>query len=185
MTSLTTLPDVNINELQEAWNLSRNGLKARAKALGIELLRPSPKATFWPAQYVEAGHDLDRWIKSGKPLSEHPAVIAVTAQTAPLSLTSVPATSEIMLQLVTAISAISKSPAVRDPLAVSQGLANAADNGLSLTGPEMAALLGKKAMDSKRDSGRQPRPGFIIEPMYRKTKSENKRLTTFWMVKRS
>ena len=70
------MKDINIKELEKAWDLSRTGLKARAKALGIELLRPSPKATFWPSEYVEAGHDLDRWIKSGKPLKEHPSVSA-------------------------------------------------------------------------------------------------------------
>ena len=183
MTALPPLPDVNINELQTAWDLSRNGLKARAKALGVELLRPSPKATYWPAEYVEAGHDLDRWIKSGKTLSEHPAVISATAQTAPLSVPAAPAQSDTLLALVTAINAISHSPAVTDPLAVSQSLANAAENDLALTGQEMAELLGKKTMHA-RDDGSEPRPGYRISRVHHRTKAGNKKLSTFWVTSR-
>lgn len=206
MSALSPLPDVNINEMQEAWNLSRTGLKHRAKKLGIELLRPSNKATFWPAEYVELGHDVDRWIKSGKQLSEHPAVMAqsalsalsaqstasapstaLTVSTASTALTAstVSATPEIMLQLVTAINAISSAPAISNPVPMSQQLADIADKELALSGKEMAKLMGKKAMDRNRDKGRQPRPGFAIYPIDRKTKPNNKRLTTFWIVKRS
>lgn len=181
---LTPLPDVNINELEQQWDLSRNGLKARAKALGVELKRPSTKATFWPAEYVELGQDLDRWIKSGKPLAEHPAVISATGQRSELAVPAATAPPELMLKLVNAITAISSAPAISNPVPMSQQLADIADKELALSGKEMAKLMGKKAMDVKRDKGRQPRPGFIIEPMHRKTKPENKRLTTFWMVRR-
>ena len=196
MSTLSPLPDVNIKELEKAWDLSRTGLKGRAKALGIELLRPSIKATFWPAEYVEAGHDLDRWIKSGKRLSEHPAVLAVsTASTAStvsapsaestlLTASTVSAPPALMLKLVTAITAISSAPAISNPVPMSQQLADIADKELALSGKEMAKLMGKKVMDRKRDDGRRPRPGFEIHPIERRTKPENKRLTTFWMVRR-
>ena len=181
---LTPLPDVNINELEQQWDLSRNGLKARAKALGVELKRPSTKATFWPAEYVELGQDLDRWIKSGKPLAEHPAVISATGQQSELAVPAATAPPALMLKLVTAITAISSAPAISNPVPMSQQLADIADKELALSGPEMAKLMGKKAMDRKRDNGRRPRPGFEIHPIERRTKPENKRLTTFWMVRR-
>ena len=196
MSTLSPLPDVNIKELEKAWDLSRTGLKGRAKALGIELLRPSIKATFWPAEYVEAGHDLDRWIKSGKRLSEHPAVLAVSAAStvsapsAPsaestlLTASTVSAPPALMLKLVTAITAISSAPAISNPVPMSQQLADIADKELALSGPEMAKLMGKKAMDRQRDKGRRPRPGFAIYPIHRKTKPENRKLSTFWIVKR-
>ena len=190
------MKDINIKELEKAWDLSRNGLKARAKALGIKLLRPSPKATFWPSEYVEAGHDLDRWIKSGKRLSEHPAVLAVSAAStvsapsAPsaestlLTASTVSAPPALMLKLVTAITAISSAPAISNPVPLSQQLADIADKELPLSCKEMAKLLGKKAMYRQRDKGRQPRPGFAIYPIDRRTKPENQKLSTFWIVKR-
>ena len=196
MSTLSPLPDVNIKELEKAWDLSRTGLKGRAKALGIELLRPSIKATFWPAEYVEAGHDLDRWCKSGKRLSEHPAVLAVSAEStastvsAPsaestlLTASTVSAPPALMLKLVTAITAISSAPAISNPVPMSQQLADIADKELPLSCKEMAKLLGKKAMYRQRDKGRQPRPGFAIYPIDRRTKPENQKLSTFWIVKR-
>ena len=193
MSTLSPLPDVNIKELEKAWDLSRTGLKGRAKALGIELLRPSIKATFWPAEYVEAGHDLDRWIKSGKRLSEHPAVLAVStastvsapsAESTLLTASTVSAPPALMLKLVTAITAISSAPAISNPVPMSQQLADIADKELPLSCKEMAKLLGKKAMYRQRDIGRQPRPGFAIYPIDRRTKPENQKLSTFWIVKR-
>lgn len=56
------------------------------------------------------------------------------------------------------------APPPADPLAVSGGLADAADLGAWLTIPELAQLLGLAA-GQVRDwsTGHRPRPGFVLE----------------------
>lgn len=177
--TLAQMPDVNINDLEKEWGLSRNGIKNRAKALGVQLLRPSHHETCWPAEYLEAGRDLDRWVKSGKPLAEHPGIRAEASVT---PVAPSPQASDLVA-LLEAVKVISQSPAVADPLAVAQGLRAAVDNELTLTGPEMATLLGKKSMHTK-DDGSEPRPGYVIQRVHHRTRKTNKSKTTFWQVRR-
>ncbi len=53
-----TTPDISIRDLEQRWGLSRNGLKARAKALGVELVRVSSSCTVWPGVYIDLGDRL-------------------------------------------------------------------------------------------------------------------------------
>ena len=178
--------DINLLELEEMWELSRNAVKNRAKALGIKLRRPSHNVTTWPAEFLEAGQDLDRWIKDGNALADHPAVSkapTLAAVPSPAPLAPVKAQASDLVTLLEAVQVISQSPAVSDPLAVAQGLRAAADNELTLTGQEMATLLGKKSMHTK-DDGSEPRPGYMIKRVHHRTRKANKSLTTFWEVAR-
>ena len=66
---------VNIRELEERWGITRNALKHRAKSLGVELLRPTTKSTFWPGEQLQNGEDLHRWISTGNELAMFPGVL--------------------------------------------------------------------------------------------------------------
>ena len=184
--TLAQMPDVNIVDLEKEWKLSRNAVKNRAKALGVQLLRPSHNETCWPAEFLEAGRDLDCWVKSGKPLAEHPAVSPVAAvqpSKPELSVVPVKAQASDLVALLEAVSSISESPAITDPLATAQGLAAASDNELALTSKEMADLLGRRSL-SASDDGSSPRPGFTIHRIQHRTKKANKGLANFWIVTR-
>ena len=50
--------DVSIRDLEKRWGISRNGLKARARVLGVELLRVTSTLTTWPGTFVELGERL-------------------------------------------------------------------------------------------------------------------------------
>ena len=178
--------DINLVELEEMWELSRNAVKNRAKALGIKLRRPSHNVTTWPAEFIEAGQDLDRWIKDGNALADHPAVSkapTLAAVPSPAPLATVKAQASDLVALLEAVSSISESPAITDPLATAQGLAAASDNELALTSKEMADLLGRRSL-SASDDGSSPRPGFTIHRIQHRTKKANKGLANFWIVTR-
>jgi len=63
-----------MKELRERWGLSANALKARAKALGVEILRPNGNSSYWPG-------DRSNWASSsimaadGHPMNMFPAVL--------------------------------------------------------------------------------------------------------------
>jgi hypothetical protein len=61
--------DVSIAELERRWGISRNALKARAKALGIELQRKGPTLTTWSGDRVADGDRLDVHCKAGGSLA--------------------------------------------------------------------------------------------------------------------
>ena len=176
---------MNINDLEKEWGLSRNGIKNRAKALGVQLLRPSHHETCWPAEYLEAGRDLDRWVKSGKPLADYPAVAAVPSLAAvpsPAPLATVQDQASDLVALLEAVSSIS-SPKLLDPLRTAQGLRAAFENELSLTSDEMASLLGRSRL-TPDDDGMSPRPGFVIHRSEHPKKKTHKRKAVFWTVTR-
>lgn len=111
--------DVSIRDLEARWGLSRNGLKARARALGVELRRVSSTLTVWPGEFVEVGERLQEHLAAGHPLGAFPGMKpAISASTAP-AVTALPA----------------------DPLQRARGLAEAADAGLVLANDDLSALL--------------------------------------------
>ena len=69
-----TTPDISIRDLEQRWGLSRNGLKARAKALGVELVRVSSTCTVWPGDYIELGDRLHEHVSAGNPLRTFPGL---------------------------------------------------------------------------------------------------------------
>jgi hypothetical protein len=175
-------PDVSIRELEERWSLSRNGLKARAKALGVELIRVSSTLTTWPGSFVELGDRLNEHISNGQPLATFPALAAVTAHPVPSrqqKSTAITASSETALTaLAEAITASTQTalPAP-DPLALARRLADAASLGVPLTNSEMAQVLGRASIGPKQD-GSSPRPGFTIH-------RQEHNGTPFWSVERA
>lgn len=69
-----TTPDISIRDLEQRWGLSRNGLKARAKALGVELVRVSSTCTVWPGDFIELGDRLHEHVSAGNPLGTFPGL---------------------------------------------------------------------------------------------------------------
>lgn len=68
------VPDISIRDLEQRWGLSRNGLKARAKALGVELVRVSSTCTVWPGDYIDLGDRLNKHINAGNPMCTFPGL---------------------------------------------------------------------------------------------------------------
>ncbi len=140
-------PDASIADLEKRWGISRNALKARAKALGIELQRKGPTLTVWPGDRVADGDRLDAHCKAGGALASFPGALAVTPQggsdSSQLAVTPQGGSDSTQLAvLAAAISAAMPAPAV-DPLARARGLAEVADAALVLTNGDLESLLGQ------------------------------------------
>jgi len=57
-------PDLSLAECCDRWGVaSRNSIKARAAALGVELVRESSTRTVWPAEFVDLGDQLAEHLK--------------------------------------------------------------------------------------------------------------------------
>ncbi len=144
-------PDVSIRELEERWCLSRNGLKARARALGVELIRKSSTLTVWPGEFVELGDRLDEHVSSGKPMGTFPGLSPDrTAGTATTTTSIAKRDDAALIAAVAAAMAQAAPPPPDDPLRRARGLAEAADNGLVLTTDDLVAL-GVKGVDGFAD----------------------------------
>jgi hypothetical protein len=146
-----SLPGVPLRDIEQRWGLSRNGLKARAKALGVELERVSSTVTLWPGEYVELGDQLDAHIKAGKPMATFPGLAPAGSAITKTAPTKPAAPSLVDAAAADALRAFYGLPAAgADPLKRARGLAEAADNGLVLTSDELAAL-GVKGIDGFAD----------------------------------
>ena len=154
LTSLedVTQPDISIRELEERWGLSRNGLKSRAKALGVELIRVSSTCTVWPGAYVELGDRLHEHLSAGAPMATFPGLAPTDAKSVSSAITSsTKKESELAGMAAALVSAIAPLTAVpADPLSRAKGLAEAADHALVLTTDELVAL-GVKGVDGFAD----------------------------------
>ena len=161
-----TSPDVSIRDLEQRWGLSRNGLKARAKALGVDLIRVSSTLTTWPGAFIELGDRLHDHISSGQPMGTFPGLAPISDRPVPArqqQSEAITASNETaLIAVVEAITASTKAalPAP-DPLAVARRLAEAADLGVALTNNEMSQVLGRASIGPRQD-GWSPRPGFTI-----------------------
>jgi hypothetical protein len=60
---------IPIRDLEKEWNLSRNGLKGRAKFLGVKFIRVSSTNSLWPYEKVPLGQKLHEHLKSGKDMN--------------------------------------------------------------------------------------------------------------------
>lgn len=147
-------PDLTLQECCERWGVSsRNSVKSRAAALGVELRRESSTRTVWPRDDVPLGDELDRHLKTGGTLRDFPGALPLPSDAlvaaapsnrsaiAP-SLPSVPATSDALalavLQLLQQQQAVAPAPA----LSRARAMAAAADERLLLTTAELAELAG-------------------------------------------
>jgi hypothetical protein len=180
-------PDVSIADLERRWGISRNALKARAKALGIELQRKGPTLTVWPGNQVADGDRLDSHCKAGGSLASFPGAVSVTPQassdssqlavTTGLSLT--PQDGSQLALLAAAVAAAMPTAPV-DPLRRAKALAEAAELGVALSSLELAELVGMSpATVAGWPTGHQPRPGFKLLRCKQKPGG-----AVWWMVER-
>ena len=185
---LEALPDLTLAEAGDRWGVSsRNSIKARAAALGVELRRESSTRTVWPAEYVALGDQLAEHLKrTGGTLANFPLSVTPPTdgsdgapQSAPLALGDGPKPpqrsaglsvtpptdgSDGLAILAQLAAAMASPPPPADPLAVARGLADAAVLGAWLSPPELAQLLGLAAATVRSwPSGHRPRPGFQLE----------------------
>ena len=189
MTPLEPLEvDLSLAEAGDRWGVSsRNSVKARAAALGVELRRESSTRTVWPAEFVPLGDRLAEHLQAGGTLRSFPGAAPVLARgndpltpdpslpspaagtdgprrSAGLSLPSPAAGSDGLAALAQLAAALAPPPPPADPLAVARGLAEAADLGAWLTVAELARLLGVAPGTVRSwSTGHRPRPGFELE----------------------
>jgi hypothetical protein len=179
MTAEIQLPDVPLRDLEQRWGLSRNGLKARARALGVELKRISSTLTVWPGDFVDLGDQLDAHLASGRPMGTFPALAptdGTTANTAS-SITKASGTEGLALAIAQAMAKTTLSlpaPPI-DPLRRARGLAEAADAGLVLTSADLTKL-GVSGINKFQDGEREY--GYI----FHKHKQKN---IDLWTVERA
>jgi hypothetical protein len=173
--------DQPIRELEGRWGISRNALKSRAAALGVELIRVSSTDTRWPAAYVDLGDQLHQHLQGGGTLKDFPgsrvALTASTTATSESKAITKGVDAEALAAVVATVMAqcTSSLPAAADPLARAKGLAEAADHGLVLTTDELAAL-GVKGVDGFGDGDLAY--GYIFS-------KHTQRNRTLWTVERA
>ena len=180
--ALEALPDLTLGECGQRWGVSsRNAIKSRAAALGVELRRESSTRTVWPAEHLPLGDDLAEHLKKpggtlanfGRSLTpsadgtdgDGPLVLEprkgrpVPSQAASLTPTA-DGTDGLMALAQMALAL--RPPA--DPLAVPRALQEASELGAWLTTPELAQLLGMAPGTVRGwSTGHCPRPGFELE----------------------
>ena len=137
MTAEIQPPDRSLKELELEWGLSRNGLKSRARALGVPLKRLTSTLTVWPGEYIDLGNQLNEHIKAGKPMQLFPG-LAPAANSAITKAANLSST-------ITKETTTSSLPA--DPFRRARSLAEAADDALVLTSDELAGI-GVKGIQS-------------------------------------
>lgn len=184
MTTLDALPDLTLAECCERWGVSsRNSIKARAAALGVELRRESSTRTVWPAEHVALGDELAEHLQQGGKLASFPRSLTAPADVSDgpdhlsvmpptggndrgkrSSLTAPAASTDTLAALAAVVAALQPQAPPADPLAVARGLAEAADLGAWLSTPELARLLGVAPGTVRSwSTGHRPRPGFELE----------------------
>jgi hypothetical protein len=177
--AVEALPDLTLAECCERWGVSsRNSVKARAAALGVELRRESSTRTVWPAEHLALGDDLAKHLKKpggtlanfGRSLTapadgtEGGGALAPEtrkARPAPSSLTPPTHGTDGLMALAQMALAL-RPPA--DPLAVPRALQEAAELGAWLSTKELAELV-RMAPATVRGwaDGHTPRPGFRLK----------------------
>jgi len=140
-------PDLNIRDLEQRWQISRNALRARATALGVVLRRVSSTLTVWPGEAVELGDQLHQHLQQGGTLASFGGGSAITttsgaAVTASRGSSSPARGASSDWAVVEALAAVLQGQQAADPLAMARGLADAADQRLPLTRKALAGLVG-------------------------------------------
>ena len=147
--------DLPIRELEAKWGISRNALKSRAAALGVELIRVSSTDTRWPAAYIDLGDQLHEHLQAGGTLKDFPGSKAAvtgssTASTASKAITKAADAETLAAVIATVMAKTTSSLPAPDPMRRAKALAEAADAGLVLTTDELVAL-GVKGVDGFSD----------------------------------
>ena len=155
--------DTDVKTLEKVWGVSRNTIKAWAKALGVELKRPNSTTSLWPGERLQDGMDLADWVDEGKKLGEFPAVRAVRASqnaitaSKPEQLTAEAPANEALVQALMSLTA--PVPAV-NPIEQFERIRQAASIKAYLTGEQMGELLGHEIRRDHDES--QPFPGITL-----------------------
>jgi hypothetical protein len=178
--AVEALPDLTLGECCQRWGVnSRNAIKARAKALGVELRRESSTRTVWPSEHLPLGDDLAEHLQKGGTLASFGrsltppadgtegggALAAEPRKVRPIpsggpSLTPPADGTDALMAL--AQLALSLRPAA-DPLAVPRGLQEASELGAWLSTRELAELVGMAPATVRGwGEGHSPRPGFRL-----------------------
>ena len=176
---------VNIRELEERWGITRNALKHRAKSLGVELLRPTTKSTFWPGEQLQNGEDLHRWISTGNELAMFPGVLmAQGANTTSLRVVRPknPVTDDRDMSLLT--TAMVSLVQNQETTTKWDEIEIAADKGRPYETADMAKLVGRKGL-KKADDGWSPFPGYVLERIEHFAKPEHTKATIYWRLCRT
>ena len=179
--ALEALPDLTLGECCERWGVSsRNSVKARAAALGVELRRESSTRTVWPSEHLALGDDLAEHLrKPGGTLANFGRSLTPPADgtdgDGPLVLeprkgrpvpseapSLTPPTDGTDGLMALAQMALALRPPA-DPLAVPRALQEAAELGAWLSTKELAELV-RMAPATVRGwgEGHTPRPGFRL-----------------------
>jgi len=172
MTDSAALPDLTLGELCDRWEVSRNAVKARAHALGVELRRESSTRTVWPAEHLDLGDALHEHLKRPRStLANYSGPRLEPLPAAPLAASekrSVPAppggSGEAMAAMVAMVAAMRPEPPPPDPLATVEALHRAAELGAWLSTAEVAAVTGSSSSTiSKWSDGHPLRPGVVLQ----------------------
>lgn len=147
--------DLPIRELEAKWGISRNALKSRAAALGVELIRVSSTDTRWPAAYIDLGDQLHDHLQAGGTLKDFPgskaSVTGVSgAGTTSKAITKAADAETLAAVIATVMAQTTSSLPAPDPMRRAKALAEAADHALVLTTDELVAL-GVKGVDGFAD----------------------------------
>lgn len=165
MTAVTaseaTPADVSIRELETRWGISRNGLKARAKGLGVDLRVVNSTLTVWPGEFLDLGEQLHEHISQGNRMGTFPLLPPKPEPGGGGTAHPLPSVTP---------------PA--DPLARARALAAAADEGLPLVSDELAAVIGLpvEAIDTLKS-------GAMIRG-FRLRRGGGKGMGGYWRVER-
>lgn len=162
-------PDLTLQECCERWGVSsRNSVKARAAALGVELRRESSTRTVWPREDVPLGDELHEHLQSGGTLRDFPGALPQPAKpaaiTAPRDASVMAAgggSDAIALALMQMLQQQSL-PAGSGPLARAKAMAEAADERLPLTTAELAELVGLEAEEVAKFKGSRDGTGGTV-----------------------
>lgn len=142
-------PDLTLQECCDRWGItSRNSVKARAAALGVELRRESSTRTVWPRDDVPLGDELDQHLTAGGTMRDFPGALpkpSTLATSKPAAVTPAGGSSDAMVMAMLQLLQQQTQAAPPAPLARARALAAAADERLPLTNIELAELLGMDA----------------------------------------
>jgi hypothetical protein len=142
-------PDLTLQECCDRWGVSsRNSVKSRAAALGVELRRESSTRTVWPRDDVPLGDELHEHLQQGGTLRDFPGALpkpSTLATSKPSALTAAGGSSDAILVAMLQMVQQQAQAAPPAPLARARALAAAADERLPLTTPELAELMGLDA----------------------------------------
>lgn len=171
-------PELTLGECCARWGVSsRNTIKARAAALGVELDQQSSTRTVWPAEHLALGDALDDHLQAGGSLKDYsgPSLTPRTDSTDSTDAMALTPSKASRKASVTAptdgsdalaralLRALPPSPPP-DPLAVARGLADAAALGAWLSSKELGALLDLSPSTVRGwADGVRPRPGFRLQ----------------------